>query len=227
MKPARKVKKTRILVADRESVFRLGLLKLFGLEDDLRIVAQADTSEQIVRLAKQFKPEVVLVQEEILAEPPGNLVQRVRSASGQCKFVITASSLGQELISRYLRAGVSTVVPRRANPSLFVDGVRGALKHNVSSIEAPEVETVETLEQPEEESTRPVDTLTQREKEVISYLVQGFGNREIAQHLSIAEQTVKNHLRAVFDKVGVSDRLELVLYAIHKRLELPPVELGN
>jgi DNA-binding NarL/FixJ family response regulator len=59
---------------------------------------------------------------------------------------------------------------------------------------------------------------------VISYLMQGWRNREISTHLSISEQTVKNHLRTIYDKVGVSDRLELVLYAIHQRLELPPVQ---
>jgi len=71
---------------------------------------------------------------------------------------------------------------------------------------------------------RPVDTLTRREKIIISYLMQGWRNREISQHLSISEQTVKNHLRTIYDKVGVSDRLELVLYAIHQRLELPPTQ---
>ena len=71
---------------------------------------------------------------------------------------------------------------------------------------------------------RPVDTLTHREKTIISYLMQGWRNREISTHLSISEQTVKNHLRTIYDKVGVSDRLELVLYAIHQRMELPPVQ---
>jgi DNA-binding NarL/FixJ family response regulator len=71
---------------------------------------------------------------------------------------------------------------------------------------------------------RPADTLTRREKTIISYLMQGWRNREVAQHLSISEQTVKNHLRSIYDKVGVSDRLELVLYAIHQRMELPPIQ---
>jgi DNA-binding NarL/FixJ family response regulator len=66
--------------------------------------------------------------------------------------------------------------------------------------------------------------LTQREKTIISYLMQGWRNREIAQHLNITEQTVKNHLRSIYDKVGVSDRLELVLYAIHQKLLLPSVQ---
>jgi DNA-binding NarL/FixJ family response regulator len=71
---------------------------------------------------------------------------------------------------------------------------------------------------------RPVETLTQREKTIISHLMQGWRNREIAQHLNITEQTVKNHLRSIYDKVGVSDRLELVLYAIHQKLMLPSVQ---
>ena len=73
-------------------------------------------------------------------------------------------------------------------------------------------------------SPRPVDTLTRREKSIISCLMEGWHNREISTHLSISEQTVKNHLGAIYDKVGVSDRLELVLYAIHQRLELPALQ---
>jgi len=68
---------------------------------------------------------------------------------------------------------------------------------------------------------RPADTLTPREKLIVSYLMAGCRNREVARTLSISEQTVKNHLRAVYDKLGVSDRLELVLYAIHRHLDLP------
>jgi DNA-binding NarL/FixJ family response regulator len=80
------------------------------------------------------------------------------------------------------------------------------------------------LEARPDKPLRPVDTLTRREKIIISYLMLGWHNREISTHLSISEQTVKNHLRTIYDKVGVSDRLELVLYAIHQRLELPSVQ---
>lgn len=224
MKPARRAKKIRVLVADQEAVFRLGLLRLFGLEDDLRVVAQAETGEQVVRLAKQFKPDVLMVQAEILAEPAGNVLERVRSASSGSRIVITASALAEDLVHRYLQAGVSGVIPRRAAPSRFVEALRGVFRHKPGLLKAPETEAAKPPEGSIRELTRPVDTLTQREKMVISYLLLGFGNREIAQRLSIAEQTIKNHLRAIFDKVGVSDRLELVLYAIHQRLELPPVE---
>lgn len=224
MKTVRKAKKTRVLVADQEAVFRLGLLRLFGLEDDLRVVAQAETGEQVIRLAKRFQPDVVMVQAEIIAQSPGNLLQRARSASPRSRIVITASALPDDVVHRYLQAGASGVIPRRAAPSRFVGALRGVIKQEPGSLEVPATEAVKPPEGSIKELTRPVDTLTEREKTVISFLLLGFGNREIAQRLSIAEQTVKNHLRAIFDKVGVSDRLELVLYAIHQRLELPPVE---
>ena len=126
---------------------------------------------------------------------------------------------------RYVQLGAAGIILKSVEPSLFVRCARKVvwddevwLPHKQVATMAKFVET--TAAQP----LRPVDTLTQREKTIISYLMQGWRNREIAEHLNITEQTVKNHLRSIYDKVGVSDRLELVLYAIHQKLLLPPVE---
>jgi DNA-binding NarL/FixJ family response regulator len=101
------------------------------------------------------------------------------------------------------------------------------MKHKTGMVGATGAKMVKAAEAPQKASRRPADTLTRREKAVIACLMQGFPNREIARCLSMAEQTVKNHLRAVFDKVGVSDRLELVLYAIHQKLDIPLIEAGQ
>jgi DNA-binding NarL/FixJ family response regulator len=126
---------------------------------------------------------------------------------------------------RFVQLGAAGIILKSVEPSLFVRCARKVvcedevwLPHQQVSRIAKFVET--SASQP----LRPVDTLTQREKTIISYLMQGWRNREIAQHLTITEQTVKNHLRSIYDKVGVSDRLELVLYAIHQKMTLPPVE---
>ena len=125
---------------------------------------------------------------------------------------------------RHVRNGAAGVILKTVDPQLFVkcarrvhEGETWIPKKQVSKMAKP-------LEARPDNPPRPVDTLTHREKTVISYLMQGWHNREIGTHLSISEQTVKNHLRAIYDKVGVSDRLELVLYAIHQRLELPAVQ---
>jgi DNA-binding NarL/FixJ family response regulator len=227
MKQAHKPKKIRILLADREEVFRLGVRQLFALEDDLRVVAQAATSEQAVSLAERFRPHVLMVQGEIAAEPPGNFMERIRRVSPRSKLVITASAPKGEMASRYMEAGAAGVISRSAALSQFVRCVREAMKHKTGPVRAAGAAMVKSAEYPQKPPVRPADTLTHREKAVIGCLMQGFRNREIARCLSIAEQTVKNHLRSTFDKVGVSDRLELVLYAIHQKLDIPLIEAGQ
>jgi DNA-binding NarL/FixJ family response regulator len=227
MKQAHKPKKIRILLADREEVFRLGVRQLFALEDDLRVVAQAATGEQAVSLAERFRPHVLMVQGEIAAEPPGNFMEQIQRVSPRIKLVITASAPKGEMASRYVEAGAAGVISRSAALSRFVKCIREAMKHKAGPVRATGAAMVKTAGYPQKPPVRPADILTQREKAVIGCLMQGFPNREIARYLSIAEQTVKNHLRSIFDKVGVSDRLELVLYALHQKLDIPVTEAGQ
>ncbi len=210
-------KKIRILIADREAVFRLGLKKLFAVEDDLRVVAQAEDRSQVIRLGEQFKPDLLFVQAEMAAEAPGDLLAQLRRSSPSGKIVITASTLVEPDFLQYTKAGASGVILKSVDPAFFVKCARKVMDAEVWLPKRQVAQMAQLLG-----PTRPADTLTSREKTVISYLVLGWRNREIGRHLSITEQTVKNHLRAIYDKVGVSDRLELVLYAIHHRLELPP-----
>jgi DNA-binding NarL/FixJ family response regulator len=227
MKKAHKPKRIRILVADREEVFRLGVRQLFSLEDDLRVVAQAATGEQAVVLAERFRPHVLMAQGEIAEEPPGNFLEQIRRVSPHSKLVITTPALKGDMASRYMEAGAAGVIERSAALSKFVSCIREAMKHKAGMVRATGAAMAKTAGAPQKPSRRPADTLTRREKAVIACLMQGFPNREIARCLSMAEQTVKNHLRAVFDKLGVSDRLELVLYAIHQKLDIPLIEAGQ
>jgi len=227
MKEAPKPKRIRILLADREEVFRLGIRQLFSLEDDLRVVAQAATSEQVVALAERFRPHLLMVQAEIMDEPSGNLMEQVRRASPQSKLVITTPPHKGDMAPRYMQAGATGVIARSAALSQFAKCIREAIRHKAGTVKAPGAPTVKPADASQKLSVRPADTLTRREKAVIGCLMQGFPNREIAHGLSIAEQTVKNHLRSIFDKLGVSDRLELVLYAIHQKLDVPLIEPGQ
>ena len=227
MKEAPKPKRIRILLADREEVFRLGIRQLFSLEDDLRVVAQAATSDQVVALAERFRPHLLMVQAEIVDEPPGNFMEQVRRASPQSKLVITTPPHKGDMASRYMEAGAAGMIARSAALSQFAKCIREAMTHKAGTVKAPGAPAVKPAAASQKLSVRPADTLTRREKAVIGCLMQGFPNREIAHALSIAEQTVKNHLRSIFDKLGVSDRLELVLYAIHQKLDIPLIEPGQ
>jgi len=214
--------RAKILIADGEGVFRLGLKKLFSVEDDLRVVAQAENSVQMVAMNRCFRPDLILVQEEIALTGFDRFVERLRFDSPNCRILVSYSHLADEQKEKLFHEGVSGVVARSAQPEYFVEIVRRVLDGDVT--DPPHAESgAGPINPPDRERQRPVDTLTTREKAIISCLTQGWRNRDIAAHLRITEQTVKNHLRSIYDKVGVSDRLELVLYAIHRQLELPPV----
>jgi len=215
--------KIRILIADREGVFRLGLRKLLGLEDDLRVVAQADDPSQLPGLTQKFKPEVLFVQAEMAGEEAEKLFAQLKQAFSRAKIVITASSLAEGEAVRFVKAGASGVILKSVDPAMFVKSARKVYENELWLPKGQFAELAKTPDHPGKNAVRPADTLTRREKTIVSCLVQGSRNREIGKQLNITEQTVKNHLRSIYDKVGVSDRLELALYAIHQNLELPSV----
>lgn len=215
--------RTRILIADSEGVFRLGLKKLFSVEDDLRVVAQAENGEQVGGLSEKFKPDVIFLQIELMGASPEQFIAKLRQGYSRGRIVVTASSLSDDAADRCIRAGAAGVILKSVEPEMFVKCAR---KVREGELWVPKKSVTRLARESSDASAkpvRPVETLTRREKTIISCLVQGWRNREIASHLKITEQTVKNHLRTIFDKVGVSDRLELALYAIHQQLELPPI----
>jgi DNA-binding NarL/FixJ family response regulator len=217
-------KRIRILIADREGVFRLGLKKVFALEDDLRVVAQAENAAQVVGLAEKFNPDLFFIQSEIANEEPGDLLRKLRKGTRPGRILITTGVALADEGMEFVKRGASGVVERSDDPGIFVKCARKVTQGEVWLSKGPTSASAAAAAAPATPPTplRPADTLTRREKSIISCLMQGWRNREIAQKLAITEQTVKNHLRTIYDKVGVSDRLELVLYAIHHRLELPP-----
>jgi DNA-binding NarL/FixJ family response regulator len=219
-------KKIRVLIADREGIFRFGLKQLFAVEDDLRVVAQADSPAQVIELTKSLRPHLYFVQAEILTEAGGSLIADIHREAPKCKIVVTSSSMpGEEEGMRFIQMGASGIIPKSVDPALFVKCARKVVWEGEVWLPRQQVARIaKFVETGGPRPLRPVDTLTQREKTIISYLMQGWRNREVAQHLAITEQTVKNHLRSIYDKVGVSDRLELVLYAIHQKMALPPVQ---
>jgi DNA-binding NarL/FixJ family response regulator len=216
----------RILLADQEGVFRLGLKKLFGAEDDLRVVAEADECGQVLVLAQEFRPGLIFLQAELAARgsDAGCSISQLKSSADGCKVVITASALSEDEALERIQAGASGVILKSVDPELFIRCARKVIDNEIWLPKKEITQMAKLLETVPARSARPRDTLTRREKTIISYLMLGCRNREIARRLSLTEQTIKNHLRAIYDKVGVSDRLELVLYAIHQGLDLPRVD---
>jgi DNA-binding NarL/FixJ family response regulator len=200
----------KIILADNQAIFRTGVAKVLAVEDDLRIVAQADNSEKMIMALEKFHASVMIFSTDMQA----NLQQVVDAARRLKTKLVLIADTGQDS-RHYLANGVNGVIYRNVSGESLVQCVR-----KVNKGESWVQDTHESKETAENDlvGARVRDRLTAKELKIVALIVQGYKNKEIAVQLGTTEQVIKNYLRNVYDKIGVSDRLELALFTIHHRI---------
>src|SRR6266498_5087947 len=209
----------RVIVADSQAIFRAGLRKIFAVEDDIRVVGQAETLSQAVAAAKKFSAEI-LIFEAALAERPADSVQDILKQAAGLRVVVVTEMPDQELTLELLRRGAHAIVSREIDSELFVDCLR-KVALGEAWLEPHAMKWV--LDAYRTQGTRPQTSrtkvqLTPKEALIVSCVTQGMKNKEIAIRVGTTEQVVKNYLRKVYDKLGVADRLELALFCLNHRV---------
>ena len=209
----------RVIVADSQAIFRAGLRKIFAVEDDIRVVGQAETLPQAVAAAKKFSAEIVIF-EAALAERPADAVQEILKQASGLRIVVVTETPDQELTLELLRRGAHAVVSREVDSELFVECLR-KVAAGEAWVEPHAMKWV--LDAYRTQGARPQTSrtkvqLTPKEALIVSCVTQGMKNKEIAARVGTTEQVVKNYLRKVYDKLGVADRLELALYCLNSRV---------
>ena len=209
----------RVIVADSQAIFRAGLRKIFALEDDIRVVGQAETFAQAIAAAKKFTAEI-LILEASLAERPTEAVQEIMKEAPGLRLVVVTETPDQELTLELFRRGAHSVVSREVDSELFVECLR-KVAEGEPWLEPHAVKWV--LEAYRTHGVRPQTArtkvqLTPKEALIVSCVTQGMKNKEIAARVGTTEQVVKNYLRKVYDKLGVADRLELALYCLNSKV---------
>jgi DNA-binding NarL/FixJ family response regulator len=208
----------RVIVADTQAIFRAGLRKIFAVEDDVRVVAQAETLSQVFSAAQKFSADVMLF-EAALAPNPLDAVSDLLRQNPVLRLVVVTPEPQEEITLDLFRRGAHGIVSREVEPELLVDCIRAVSKGQVW-LDSRGIQWV--LEAYRSQGTRPANTrtkvqLTPKESLIVSCVTQGMKNKEIAQRVGTTEQVVKNYLRKVYDKLGVADRLELALYCLTNR----------
>lgn len=200
----------KIILADNQAIFRTGVAKVLAVEDDLRIVAQADNAEKMMMALEKFHASVMIFGSDMQA----NLQEVVEAARRLKTKLVLIADTGQDS-RHYLANGVNGVIYRNVSGEALVQCVR-----KVNKGESWVQDTHESKETAENDlvGARVRDRLTAKELKIVALIVQGYKNKEIAVQLGTTEQVIKNYLRNVYDKIGVSDRLELALFTIHHRI---------
>jgi DNA-binding NarL/FixJ family response regulator len=200
----------KIILADNQAIFRAGTAKVLAMEDDFRIIAQCGETERIFSTLDTFKGAILLFA-SAMKPNVHQLVDRVR-ANGSLSVVIAENT---DRASSYISAGVQAAVHRAVNGPALIDCVRRVARgeRNLHVPVSPTGVVEEDLV-----GARVRDRLTPKEMKIVALIVQGCKNKEIAMRLMTTEQVIKNYLRSIYDKTGVSDRLELALFTIHHRM---------
>ena len=200
----------KMVLADKQAIFRAGIAKVLGVEDEIRIVAQVQTGDQLLPTVEKFRPNVLAFATNLV----GNLPDLV-AAAAQYKTRLVALAETGENASTHLSAGVHGVVFRNVTGQQLLECVRTVANGSTWTQPAqasPEINENDMV------GARVRDRLTPKELKIVALVVQGYKNKDIATELGTTEQVIKNYLRNVYDKIGVSDRLELALFTIHHRI---------
>jgi len=209
----------RVIVADSQAIFRAGLRKIFALEDDIRVVGQAETVAQTVTAIQKFSADI-LIFEAALATSPADAVSDLLRQSVKCRVVVVLQEPDQEMTLELFRRGAHGIVSREVEPEMLVECLR-KVASGEPWLESRAIAWV--LEAFRNQGLRPTGSrpkvqLTPKESLIVSCVTQGMKNKEIALRVGTTEQVVKNYLRKVYDKLGVADRLELALYCLNHRV---------
>ena len=209
----------RIILADSQAIYRVGIRKIFAIEDDLRVVAQADSLESLKAAVERFPTDVVLLEGALLARSTDAIPDLLKAAP-EVKIIIQAPIADESYTVELYRRGVRGIISRSISPDLLVRCVRRIAAgetwiDNQSVnwvIEAYRAQAASLV------SPRNQPRLSPKELAIIVCITQGKRNKEIAYQLGTTEQVIKNYLRKIYDKLGVSDRLELALYCLHNKV---------
>ena len=209
----------RTLVADDHAMFRDGLRKLLSSTDDIAIIGEASNGADCIKMLAKLKPDILLLDLRMPDKDGLAVLEEVNFDSLPTRVIVLTAAEDDRDVIRAMRLGARGVVLKQSATDLLVKSI---YRVHAGEIWLDNRITAEVMKAFAKSSDggprREKPLLSNREKQIVQLVAQGYRNKEMGEKLFISEQTVKNHLHNIFDKLGVSDRLELALYAIHHRL---------
>jgi two-component system, NarL family, nitrate/nitrite response regulator NarL len=219
----------RIVIADDHPIFRDGLRRLLEAESGLKVIGEACDGAEAVKLARNLKPDIMLLDLSMPRMPGLEALKDLSTGTGAngVRVILLTAAAEKHQIVEALQLGARGVVLKDSATQLLLKSIHTVMageywvgRESVSNL----VQYLRSLVQSSgEEAKQRKFGLTPRELEIVSAVVAGYSNKEIAEYFKISEDTVKHHLSNIFDKLGVSTRLELALFAVNQSLPLKSI----
>lgn len=206
-------KPIKIVVVDDHVLFREGLVAIIRSEPDLEVIGQAGSVKEAVALIGSLKPDVVLMDFGLPDGTGVDATRAVMSEFSECKIIFLTMSEEDEDLFSAIRSGAKGYLLKNMHPSKLVTAIKSVYEGESALSRSMTLRLMEELTRTKEPLHTGDPTLTRRELDVLRELASGFSNSEIADHLFIAENTVKYHVHSILDKLGLLDRREASEYA--------------
>jgi DNA-binding NarL/FixJ family response regulator len=224
---SRKFQNINILIADDHPIFRDGLRRLLEAEPGLKVIGEACDGAEAVKMARELKPDILLLDLAMPRHPGLEALRDLGSGQQSVRVILLTAAAEKQQIVEALQLGARGVVLKDSATQLLLKSIHTVMsgeywvgRESVSNL----VQYLRSMVQSSgEEARQKKFGLTPRELEIVSAVVAGYANKEIAQYFKISEDTVKHHLSNIFDKLGVSTRLELALFAVNQSLPLKTI----
>jgi len=213
--------KVKVALVDDHTLFREGIKKILSLEPDIEIVGEAVDGEEIVQLLKHCRPDVLLLDIKMEKISGLQILPQIVGQYPQLKVIVLTAQISKAESVKAIKDGARGIILKHAASEFLIKGIRKVFEGELWADTSTMTRVVESLSQKyrgERDLEQDRRELSQREREVVSLVASGYRNKEIANKLFISEQTVKTHLSNVFQKLEISDRLELALYAMRNGL---------
>ena len=213
--------KIRVLIADDHSMVRQGLKQILELEDDIIVIAQASNGSEAVKLAREQKPDIILMDINMPGTNGLQAIKELKQEKNPSKIIVLTIHQDREYLFKTIQMGAEGYVLKDAEPSVLIEAIRNVaggqsyIQANMTKELVKEFNRV-TLHEKDKHDEK---SLTSREIEVLELIAEGMINKEIAKQLYISEKTVKNHVSNIFRKLKVSDRTQAAIYAFKHNLK--------
>ncbi len=212
----------RLMIADDHELFRRGLRMVLEDEDDIEVIGEASDGEVAVELAREHAPDVVVMDVRMPGLTGIEAARRVKEEEPGTKILMLTISDEEDDLYEAIKAGANGYLLKEISIDEISHAVRSV--HSGQSLISPSMasklldEFAAMIKKEEQKEEVPAPRLTPREMEVLEHVAQGMNNREIAKALFISENTVKNHVRNILEKLHLHSRMEAVVYAVREKL---------
>ncbi len=207
-------KAVRILLIDDHALFRESVARLLDAEPGFEVVGDCSSGAEALRILKSREVDMILLDLDLGTERGSDLLEKLRVESFTGKILLVTAGVNQSEVPNLIRKGISGIFMKHGSPALLVQGIREAMEGRAIFEQDMLRRSLETDEQ--SEVRQAADKLSERERQVLSFILEGLANKQIADRLQISESAVKASLQQLFAKTGVRTRSQLVRIALEQ-----------